>query len=217
MGNLIDMIGRKYHRLTVKRRALNDSQGSAYWLCVCDCGVLTKVKGSSLRHGRIKSCGCLQLELVIKNNKLRTTHGESKKTPEYSTWAAMKNRCLNSNNNAYKYYGGRGISVCDRWLKFEHFLEDMGRKPTAKHSIERIENNKGYYPDNCKWATMEEQCNNQRKNRILEYKNKKQSLSAWAREKNINRETLRDRLKCGWSVHDALTKRVRPLKRKLVS
>jgi hypothetical protein len=115
-----------------------------------------------LRFGVSKSCGCLQRESVVRKN---TVHGHNRKgerTPEYGTWAAMIQRCRDPAAENWPRYGGRGISVCDRWLRFENFYDDMGTKPSPQHSIDRIDNNAGYFKENCRWATSSEQRVNQR-------------------------------------------------------
>lgn len=166
----------------MKSRAKNDKYGNAHWNCVCDCGKLTTVRGSSLRSGYIKSCGCS-----------RTTHGMTG-TPTYTSWDHMKRRCYNQNDPNYSDYGGRGIKVCDSWLKFESFYKDMGNIPEGL-TIGRTDNNKSYCPDNCKWVTRKEQSRNTRSNRTIKHQGKTQCLSAWAEELKIDRTTLAYRLK----------------------
>ena len=130
-------------------------------------------------------------------------HGLSK-TPEYNAWVNMKARCLNPNHKAYSDYGGRGISVCDRWLNLENFLADMGSRPTAKHSLDRIDNNGDYSAENCKWSTKAEQSNNQRTNRLITIGCVTLNIAQWTKEMGFGQNVIKDRLKLGWSEFDAV-------------
>lgn len=163
-GRPNDLTGQVFGRLTVTRRASSikyKSSTAPTWLCHCTCGGQIVTRGDRLKYGTTSSCGCL-----YSNSPLRLKHGESKgrsKTREYVTWQAIVQRCGNPNNHAYSYYGGRGISICDRWKSsYENFLDDMGRMPGEGYSIERVDVNGDYSPDNCKWATMKEQSRNKR-------------------------------------------------------
>lgn len=158
MPKPIDMIGKKFGRWTVLERGKNNKYGQAMWLCRCDCGKEKTVGGAELRSGNTHSCGCLRPSLSAKK---ATTHGASR-TSEYHIWNTMKGRCSNPRAEKYKDYGGRGITVCEHWHKFENFIADMGPKPTPIHSIDRIDNEGHYTPDNCRWATPKEQMSNQR-------------------------------------------------------
>lgn len=209
-GHLDDLTGRRFGRLVVIDRAENDSRGRTRWNCVCDCGKITTPMAAHLKRGTTQSCGCLAREKSIKRN---TTHGKTHSCL-YSVWANMKDRCNNENNHAYKDYGGRGIKVCAEWQDFQKFLEwslASGYEEEAargKCTIERIENDRGYEPSNCRWATMAEQGNNKRSNRKLTYNGETKTLSQWAKDLNINSSTLCNRLARGWELRDALTRPV---------
>lgn len=152
-----ELTGQKFGRLTVLEKAGINKNRVILWKCVCACGKIKIVRSVSLRNGHTKSCGCLQKDII---RKIRTTHG-MQKTLIYKIWAAMLQRCNNPKDKAYKDYGGRGIKVCERWLKFENFFADMGERP-ENLTIERIDNDKGYYKKNCGWRSRTEQARNQR-------------------------------------------------------
>jgi len=160
---LIDLTNQKFGKLTVIKFLGDDEYGNKQWLCKCDCGVEKSILSGSFKRGLTKSCGCLHKEIM---KEVKTTHGyanKNNKSVEYLTWASMLDRCRNKNNKSYKNYGGRGIEVCDRWTNsFENFLEDMGKRPSNKHSIDRINVNDNYEPNNCRWATTYEQSINRR-------------------------------------------------------
>lgn len=194
MRQHVNIIGKKFNHLLVVEEILpREGAGKkTYFKCICECGTETITRKDALTTGSIKSCGCLQKKSV-------TTHMYSlihNIRPEYRAWAAMKTRCYNKKERSYKDYGGRGIKVCDRWLNsFENFLADMGNKPTPKHSIDRKDTNKGYSPENCRWATKKEQANNKRTTMFITIDGQTKSVSEWAETLGIKRDTLYKRHK----------------------
>lgn len=199
---LINLVGRRYGRLTVIAKAANLGQ-KVRWECKCDCGETTIVFGMNLASKNTKSCGCLLKE---QPNSAQRTHGEGyKRTPEYVAWTQMKNRCFNPHATRYANWGGRGISVCKAWAdSFETFLNDVGRRPTHEHSLDRRDNSKDYEPGNVRWATPTEQNRNSSGNRRLTYQGLTKTLSEWAELYHMRVKTLWSRIDRGWSVEDAL-------------
>lgn len=189
----IDLIGETFGRLTVKSKAApirSPSRSHTAWICSCECGTEVVVKTNSIRTGNAKSCGCLRTDT------LRAKAGPRQKNkPEYSTWARMKSRCHNTRSPDYPDYGGRGITVCDRWANsFHNFLDDMGKRPSGSHSIDRIDNNKGYSPENCRWATNAQQSRNKRNNIFISFGGRTMILQDWANELGIHWVTLHERI-----------------------
>jgi hypothetical protein len=175
------------------------------WLARCDCGTEVVVLGSNLRAGTTRSCGCLQAEIMAS----RALHGHAradKRTTEYRTWLSMMTRCHNPNSDGYAKYGAAGVTVCERWrVSFEAFLADMGRKPSPRHSIDRIDNARGYEPDNCRWATPSMQTENRRSTRFVIVNGERIPLAEAARRCGLPLATVHTRLRRGMSVEDALT------------
>jgi hypothetical protein len=202
----IDKTGKHYGRLTVTGEAARNRHGHILWRCVCACGNSLEVEGCRLTSGRTRSCGCLRVDSKALT---RLTHGESKRgkwSPEYRAWVNMKTRCFNPNNHAYHNYGARGITLDDRWLTFNNFLADMGRKPSPELTLERVDNAGNYAPGNCVWATYTDQCNNTRHNVFFEFAGHRLTLPQWARKLGVPLGTLRTRLNRGWSVERTLNK-----------
>jgi hypothetical protein len=193
-------VGDKFGRLTVislhrKRRLIAT--------CQCDCGGSTTIDACSVTSGNTSSCGCLRLDRLRKALK---THGESAGTPEYKSWQQMLGRCYTPTNAKYKNYGARGIAVCGEWRDcFESFLADMGRKPSNKHTLDRIDNDGNYEPSNCRWATNREQSRNRRSNLLIEYKGRTQTLAGWIEELRLNDSMVRARIMRGIPPETAFT------------
>ena len=201
-----DLSGRQYGRLTVLSFSERDSRGKDKWLCQCQCGAEKVVRGDHLKSGRSQSCGCLSREKAVETarttGKKNTKHGGTD-TKLYSHWHKMKDRCLNPNHIAYKSYGGRGIAICQSWANsFEDFRSwalANGYKPGL--TLDRINNDKGYEPNNCRWSTSKEQARNRRTSIVVEGR----CLAEWARTAVVSPSCFYKRLKKGWGIHDALT------------
>jgi hypothetical protein len=196
----IDITGHKYGKLTVIKR--DQILGKkTYWLCLCACGTTKSVYLGNLRQGITNSCGCLKRESIGNVNK---SHGMSE-SRTYTIWIGMRARCRNKKSIRYKSYGGRGISVCDRWVNsFENFLLDMGEAPDGCQ-LDRIDNDSGYSQDNCRWVTVQENCMNTRQNRIIEYAGEKLTIGEWNRRMGFKRGTISGRLSLGWQLDRAMT------------
>lgn len=197
--------GDRYGRFTVieeAERILLSGKPHRQVLCRCDCGCTKVVHIGQLRDGRVKSCGCLHDTLPIKHGQ--AVSGE--RSPSYSSWNAMRSRCLNQGSPDYERYGGRGILVCERWDDFAAFLEDMGERPSMQHSVDRIDPNGHYEPGNCRWATSKQQGRNRRNNRLLTHGGETLCLSEWSERIGISLSALRSRLDvCHYTVEEALT------------
>lgn len=203
-----DRVGCRFGRLVVLDRAENIGTRVA-WVCACDCGNLTIAITSNLTRGHTQSCGCMKKERA---GRAQLKHGRSK-TPIYGVWCNMRTRCENKNNARYADYGARGTKVCERWLVFDNFYADMGDAPEGM-TLDRKDNDGDYSPENCRWATPQEQNSNTRKNTFLTFAGKTQTVSAWAHEKGMRQSRLWLRLAAGWTVDKALTTPVRNMKRK---
>ncbi len=198
-----DLTGKTFSRWTVLKYAGPDKSRMSLWLCRCSCGTELPVRSVSLRQGISRSCGCLKAEVA---STFHRKHGKTG-TPEYKAWTHMIERCENPNTKKYHNHGGRGIKVCKQWREsFVAFLEDMGPRPSSKHSLDRFPGMNGdYQPGNCRWATSQEQCRNMRKNVRLTLKDATKTLPEWADLLGIDKGTIKSRLRAGWSVEQALT------------
>lgn len=200
----VDIKGQKFGKLTAIKPNGSKSGEGVLWLCECDCGNQTTTTAKNLRSGNTKSCGCINTERFIRQNKEKATHGKTS-SPTFVSWDSMKQRVLNQNHKSYANYGGRGIKVCERWLEsFENFFADMGERPDGM-TLDRIDVDGNYEPTNCRWATPKTQSNNRSNNHSVEYKGVKKTITEWAAEIGISKEALRYRLNNGWTVEEALS------------
>lgn len=205
---MIDMKGMKFGRLTVIEIAGRDASNNITWRCLCDCGNEKVVPGIYLRVGDTKSCGCLHKEIV---KRRMSTHGKSK-TRLYKVWAGIKSRCNNALTDNYKYYGEKGISICDEWANsFELFSEWSYANgynesaPSQNCTIDRIDNTLPYSPDNCRWVDHIVQCNNQSSNRLFTHNGETHTMAEWARILGIKYTTLRARIRRGHTFEEAIS------------
>lgn len=177
-GNLVDMVGQRFGKLTVMSRA-GVRQERAAWRCLCDCGKVVDVRGDKLRAGRVQSCGRRSRCFISSDDLARA---------EYRAWAGMKSRCINVGDPyTYRNYGGRGIKVCDRWRdSFENFLSDMGPRPSSKHTLDRIDNDGDYTPENCRWVTRDVQARNRQRTAFIKIDGKRIALRSFLEEKGID-------------------------------
>lgn len=184
----------------------------------CDCGTVKHIKMKYLRWGKSRSCGCILREHLRRIARLQRTRSKRsqeeggsararvkpKRSPEHIAWANMLNRCRSPKSPNWCRYGGRGITVCERWFKFKNFLEDMGQRPSDKHSIDRIDNDGNYEPRNCRWATSREQSLNRRKTRRLTHDGETAPLAVWAERSGLSYAALAGRIDAGWAIERAL-------------
>lgn len=205
MGKFIDLSGKKFGRLTVIERGKDYVSPKGYvavnWVCECDCGNIVEVRGCNLKSGASTSCGCNRVDFP---NRLR--HGGTH-TRLHKIWMSMRNRCYNKNEKAYIHYGGRGILVCAEWSDFACFREwALANGYSDNLTLDRINNDGCYCPDNCRWVDMTVQANNKRNNHYLEYNGATHTLAEWSAITGISYHKLKDRInKCHWSAEKALT------------
>lgn len=198
------MIGRRVGLLTIIAREHLDPKVGRIFRCECECGNITFIPQSNLLTGNTRSCGCLR------RRKNDLPFAGASRLPEYNIWTKMIARCYDHEIPEYKRYGGRGIVVCDRWrTSFSNFLEDMGRRPSTAHTLDRRDNEGNYALSNCRWATWIEQQNNRRDNQRITYQNQSLTIPQWSRLTGIPPTTIFNRLKLGWSIDQALTRMAR--------
>jgi|APGre2960657404_1045060.scaffolds.fasta_scaffold54728_2 hypothetical protein len=195
-----DLTNQKFGRLTVIGQGAHIGKAKA-WNCICDCGNTKLVQTGNLRSGTTVSCGCFKHE-QNKAQKSNTRHGKVKSST-YVSWQAMKTRCTNPKYKQYYNYGGRGISFPESWTEFKNFLADMGEKPVG-YTLERIDNNKGYSKENCKWASRQEQATNTRTAKRLTYNNKTMCMLDWSRELKIPYDQIKNGFHKGLSAEQIL-------------
>lgn len=195
-----DFSGKTFGRLTVLKRSASNNEKL---VCKCSCGVTKEIWQKHVVYGKTASCGCLLSETA----SARRTHGMSE-TSTYKTWGQMKVRCTDKSNPNFKDYGGRGITICQRWMSFENFLADMGERP-AGMSIGRIKNSLGYYKNNCRWETATQQACNRRTNATFTFNGETKCISEFSRQYNIPQGVLWYRLNAGWPIEKALTQPIR--------
>jgi len=204
-------VGFRSGRVTVLGRDLThpNKAWGAWWKCRCDCGVEKSFMGSHLRHQRIMSCGCSNIDNLRRMAEGNVTHGHARKhglrSLTHRIWTHMKQRCLNPNTTKFKNYGGRGVSVCHRWLTFENFLADMGECPKGLTIDRYPDNNGNYEPGNCRWATDQQQRENRRDTVLIKYQGVTMCGTRWAEKMGLKPRTLLGRIQNGWTIEAALT------------
>ncbi len=197
-----DLTNLTFCRLTAIEPTERRTSTSIVWRCVCECGREAFVNCNNLRMGQVQSCGCLR------NERLREAKPKTQPrrvSPEEMSWRSMVARCTRRSSPSFDRYGGRGIAICQEWRDFNVFLRDMGPRPSLKHSLERLDNDAGYNPQNCVWATAREQSRNNSRNVMLTYRGVTKCLTDWAIELGFGKVMLRNRLRRGWSIEDAFS------------
>jgi hypothetical protein len=195
--NIQDFIGKKYSRWTVLEHVGSDEKFRRIVRVMCDCGTERTVRMSELTYGRSQSCGCYNREVI---SRACTKHGVSHTSPLYKTWSAMKQRCYNPKQTAYKHYGGRGIYVCDEWredfAKFEKWCQENGYKKGLE--IDRIDNDRGYSAENCRWVTRRENMKNTRRNILVTYGGETKAVSDWCEQYELPHNVVTRRIDRKW-------------------
>lgn len=195
-----NLAGQKFGSWTVIERTISNVGGKVHWLCRCKCGVEKEIITGNLINNKSTQCkDCYQL--------IHGRHG----TSEYNIWQGLKSRCQVPTDPAYPSYGGRGITVCERWMAFENFYEDMGNRPSKEYSLDRVDNNGPYSKDNCRWATRKQQARNRRTTLRVWFNGEEKPLKEWAEIFEINYHTLWSRIKNGWPTDKAITTKTRKI------
>jgi hypothetical protein len=209
-----DLTGQTFDRLTVLSFAGRTPYSADYWQCRCVCGTYTLVHGKHLRRRKTRSCGCLARELTSRRRtSIHGHHTQAHRTRTYVAWVGMLQRCYNPKSDSYAWYGARGIHACEAWRhSFPAFLHDMGECP-PKMTLDRLDNDLGYSPENCRWATTQEQAYNKRTNRLLTFRGVTQPMAAWEKDLGFSHGCLKQRLQAGWTVERALTTPLRRIRR----
>ena len=208
MPGLIELTGQRFGRLTVVGPSSNaQTCAQRLWAVVCDCGERRDVQGSNLRGGSTASCGCLARE-VFSKTAARTNyrHGMTY-SPEWRTWSSMLTRCNNEKSKCYRYYGAKGVSICERWRSFENFVADVGPRP-AGTTLDRIDNSRGYEPENCRWATIDVQNRNRGSILMVEINGETKCVADWCDQLGIPRPRVYARIQSGMALYEAITKPV---------
>lgn len=189
--------GRRFGSIVILRK----EPGKYFWHYKCDCGALGRVYSGQI--GKLRQCKQCYLKNIGNSRKTHGKHG----TRIYRIWQNMKKRCLTKTDRSYPYYGGRGITICDKWMRFEGFYSDVGEPPSAKHQLDRIDNNGNYTPENIRWVLSSENCRNRRSNRLIEWNGEVKTVVEWSEILGINWGVLRQRLYRGWTVERAFTEK----------
>ena len=206
--NFTDITHQKFGWLTVLSFVESRKHSQTYWLCKCQCGNEKTIGAMHLKSGRIKSCGCYRKTY----RRSYTTHGMSR-TSIYHIWKNMIRRCHNDKDQNYPSYGERGIIVCQPWHTFQNFFNDVGHPPFEGATLDRRDNNQGYSPDNVRWATIEQQGNNKRSNKLFTYRDETLTMIQWARKIHMNKQTFASRIRSGWGIQKIITTPVRKKRR----
>lgn len=203
MARPLNIAGEKYGRLIAVEWTGNACSSGRLWKFKCDCGAEIIASIGQVRSGNTTSCGCFAKEKLRSRNEKMAKH-KCTRSPTWNSWSAMRRRCQKQDDKDYHKYGARGIVVCERWQSFENFMADMGERPEGM-TIDRVDNNGNYEPENCRWATPLQQSRNSRNSVVIEYQGEKHCVAEWAALVGIEVKTLQYRIRSGWDVEKALS------------